>query len=101
MRAFSIKRLDEEESTIASPINQNEELMNTKKRVLVTHITMPFEHLERNMYAVSQRMNGMGNIFWKLSIDLTRVAKIEFCGITQQKDVNMTSIGKGILREAG
>jgi hypothetical protein len=43
----------------------------------------------------------MGNIFWKLSIDLiTRVAKIEFCGITQQKDVTMTSIGKGILREA-
>jgi hypothetical protein len=92
---------NEEESTIASPINQNEELMDTKKRALVTHITMPFEHLQRDMYAVSQRTNGMGNIFWKLSIDLvTRVAKIEFCGITQQKDVTMTSIGKGILREA-
>jgi hypothetical protein len=29
----------------------------------------------------------MGNVFWKLSIDLvTRVAKIEFCGITQKKN---------------
>jgi hypothetical protein len=53
------------------------------------------------MYAVSQRTNGTGTIFWKLSIDLvTRVAKIEFCGITQQKDVTMTSTGEGILREA-
>jgi hypothetical protein len=43
----------------------------------------------------------MGNIFWKLSIDLaTRVAKIELCGITQEKDVTMISTGKGILREA-
>ena len=67
----------------------------------VSHISMPFEHLRRDMYAVSQRTNGMGNIFWKLSIDLaTRVAKIEFCGITQQKDVTMTSNGKGVLREA-
>ena len=71
---------------------------DTKK--LVSSISMPFEHLRRDMYAVSQRTNGMGNIFWKLSIDLaTHVAKIEFCGITQQKDVTMTSTGKGILRE--
>jgi hypothetical protein len=43
----------------------------------------------------------MGNIFWKLPIDLvTRVAKIELCGITQQKDVTMINTGKGILREA-
>ena len=62
---------------------------------------MPFEHLRRDMYAVSQRTNGMGNVFWKLSIDLaTRAAKIEFCGITQEKDVTMISIGKGILKEA-
>ncbi len=72
---------------------------DTKK--LVSSISMPFEHLRRDMYAVSQRTNGMSNIFWKLSIDLaTHVAKIEFCGITQQKDVTMTSTGKGILREA-
>jgi hypothetical protein len=67
----------------------------------VSHITMPFEHLRRDLYAVSQRTKGMGNIFWKLWIDLdTRVAKIEFCGITQEKDVSMISTGKGILREA-
>ena len=90
-----------EESTIASPINQNEDLTDTKKKVLVSHITMPFEHLRRDLYAVSQRTNGMGNIFWKLSIDLaTRVAKIEFCGITQEKDITMISTGKGILKEA-
>src|SRR5215831_9811338 len=76
----STKAESKEESTIASPINQNEDLMDTKKKVLVTHIAMPFEHLQRDTYAISQRTNGMGNIFWKLSIDLvTRVAKIEFC----------------------
>ncbi|MFZ0514815.1 MAG: hypothetical protein WAM14_24650 [Candidatus Nitrosopolaris sp.] len=53
------------------------------------------------MEAVSQRANGMGNIFWKLSVDLgIRVAEIVFCGNTQQKDVSMTSTGKGLLREA-
>ena len=53
------------------------------------------------MYAVSQRTNGIGNVFWKLSIDLaTLVAKIEFSEITQQKDVTMISTRKGILREA-
>jgi len=62
---------------------------------------MPFEHLRRDMYAVSQRTNDTGNIFWKLSIDLvTRVAKIEFCGITQQKDAAMVSTGNGVLKEA-
>ena len=85
---------------VTSAIKQNEDLMDTKKKVLVSHITMPFEHLRRDMYAVSQRTNGMGNIFWKLSIDLaTRVAKIEFCGITQEKDITMISTGKGILTE--
>jgi hypothetical protein len=83
-----------------SAIKQNEGLMDTKKKVLISHITMTFEHLRRDMYTVSQRTNGMGNVFWKLSIDLaTRVAKIEFCGITEEKDVTMISTGKGILRE--
>jgi len=85
---------------ITSTIKQNEDLMDTKK-VLVSHINMSFEHLRRDMYAVSQRTNGMGDVFWKLSIDLaTRVAKIEFCGITQEKDITMISTGKGILKEA-
>jgi hypothetical protein len=67
----------------------------------VSHISMPFERLRRDMYAVAQRTNGMGNIFWKLSVNLrTRVVEIEFCGITQQKDVTMISTGKGILKEA-
>lgn len=67
----------------------------------VSHITMPFEHLQKDMYALSQKTNGMGNVFWNLSVDLaTRVAKIEFCGNTQQKDVTMTSTGKGKLTEA-
>jgi len=91
-----------EESTRMPPaMKQNEDLMDTKKKVLVSHITMPFEHLRRDLYAVSQRTNEMGNVCSKLSIELaTRVAKIEFCGITQEKDVTMISTGKGILREA-
>ena len=67
----------------------------------VSRISMPFERLRRDMYAVAQRTNGMANVFWKLSVDLTtRAVEIEFCGITQQKDVTMTSNGKGVLREA-
>jgi hypothetical protein len=85
----------------ASPINQNEDLIDTKKKVLVSSISMPLEALRRDIYAVLQRTKGTGNVFWKLSIGLaTQVAKIEFCGITQQKDVTMISTGKGILTEA-
>ncbi|MFZ0510998.1 MAG: hypothetical protein WAM14_05285 [Candidatus Nitrosopolaris sp.] len=86
---------------IASPIKQDEDFTDTKKQVLVSIISMPFEALRKDMYAVSQRTRGIGNVFLKVSVDLgTRVAEIEFCGITQQKDVTMTSTGKGILREA-
>ena len=85
----------------ASPINQNEDLIDSKKKVLVSSISIPVEALRRDIYAVFQRTKGTGNVFWKLSIDLaTQVAKIEFCGITQQKDVTMISTGKGILTEA-
>jgi hypothetical protein len=28
------------------------------------------------------------------------IIKIEFCGITEQKDLAMTSTGKGVLKEA-
>jgi hypothetical protein len=62
---------------------------------------MPFERLRRDMYGVAQRTNGMGDVFWKVSVNLTtHVVEIEFCGITQQKDVTMTSNGKGVLRKA-
>jgi hypothetical protein len=85
---------------IVSPIKQNEDLTDTK-RILVSHISMSFEKLRKDMNAVSQRTKGKGNVFWKLSVDLaTRMAKIEFCGITQEKDVTMTSTGKGELKEA-
>jgi hypothetical protein len=90
----STKQNDE----IESPTKQNEGLTDTEK-VLVSHISMSFEKLRKDMNAVSQRTKGTGNVFWKLSVDLaTRVAKIEFCGITQ--DATMTSIGKGELKEA-
>jgi hypothetical protein len=85
---------------IVPPIKQNEDLTDTK-RILVSHISMSFEKLLKDMNAVSQRRKGMGNIFWKLSVDLvTRVVKIEFCGIIKEKDVTMTSTGKGELKEA-
>ena len=35
---------------------------------------------------------GMGKIFFEVSVDLEKdLAEIEFCGITQQRDVTMTS----------
>jgi hypothetical protein len=43
----------------------------------------------------------VGEIFFKVSVDLeTDMAENEFCGNTQQKDVAMTSTGKGVLKEA-
>jgi hypothetical protein len=88
------------ESKEASPINQNEDLTDTKKKVLVSHIAMPFEALRRDMEAVYRITKGIGMIFFKVSINLEeQVADIEFCGITQQIDVTMTSTGKGKLKE--
>jgi hypothetical protein len=100
----------EEESTItpsfndelASPIEQNEDLTDANKKVLVSIISMPFEALRKDMEAVFRITKGIGKIFLKVSFDLERdMAEIEFCGITQHKDVTMTSKGKGrILKGA-
>ncbi len=88
------------ESKEASPINQNEDLTDTKKKVLVSHITMAFEALRRDMESVFRITKGIGKVFFKVSINLEeQVAEIEFCGITQQKGVTMTSTGKGKLKE--
>lgn len=88
------------ESNEASPINHNEDLTDPKKKVLVSHITMPFEALRRDMEAVFRITKGIGKIFFKVSINLEeQVAEIEFCGITQQKGVTMISNGKGKLKE--
>ena len=85
---------------ITSTIKQTEDLTDTKKGVLVSHISMPFENLRRDMSAVFQSTKGIGNVFFKVCIDLgTRVVEIDFCGITQHEP--MISTGKGILKEAG
>lgn len=74
---------------IASVTKQTEDLTDTKQEVLVSHIPMHFEDLRST--------KGIGKIFFKVWVDLeTLVVKIEFCGITQQKDVANTSTGKGI-----
>jgi hypothetical protein len=87
---------------ITSSIKQTEDLTDTNKEVLVSHISMPFEDLRKDMEAVFRITKGIGKIFFKVSVDLgIRVAEIEFCGITQQKGVTMVSTGKGrILKEA-
>ena len=95
---------DSKEDSIVTP-SLNGEIASTSKQSeatrYVSHIPVPFERLRKDMYAVAQRTNGMGNVFWELSVDLaTRLAKIEFCGITQHKDAAMISIGKGELKEA-
>ena len=85
---------------ITSVSRQKKDLTDTKKEVLVSHIPMPFENLRRDLAAVFQSTKGIGNVFFKVCIDLgTRVVEIDFCGITQH--ATMTSTGKGILKEAG
>ena len=73
-----------------------------KKEIFVSHIPMSFERLRKDMEAVFQITKGVGNVFFKVSVDLrTRVVKIEFCGNKQQKNVAMTSTGEGrILNQA-
>lgn len=88
------------ESNETSPINQNDDLTDTKKKVLVSHIIMSFEALRRDMEAVFRITKGIGKVFFKVSINLEeQMTEIEFCGITQQKGVTMTSTGKGKLKE--
>jgi hypothetical protein len=89
-------------AAIAFPIKQKTKVLaDTKKQVFVSHIPMPFVPLQRDMATVFKITQGAGNIFWKVWVDLeTSIIKIEFCGITEQKDVAMTSTGKGVLKEA-
>jgi hypothetical protein len=89
-------------TSIAFPIKQQTKVFtDTKKQVFVSHIPMPFVPLQRDMAAVFRITKGSGNIFWQVWVDLeTSMVKVEFCGITEQKDVAMTSTGKGVLKEA-
>ena len=83
------------------PMKQTKDLTDTKKEVFVSHIPMLFEALRKDMAIVFQTTKGIGNIFFKVSVDLGKhVTEIECCGITQHKDVAMTSVGKGELKEA-
>jgi hypothetical protein len=88
-----------EEPTIASPIKQNADL--TEKKVLVSIIAISFEALRKDMATVFQITKGVGKVFFKVSFDLARdTAEIEFCGITQQRGIDMASNGIGrILKE--
>src|SRR5215831_13996965 len=88
-----------EGTTKASPIKQTGDL--TEKKVLVSIIAISFEALRKDMAAVYRITNGIDKIFFKVSFDLARdTAEIEFCGITQQRGIDMTSNGIGrILKE--
>jgi hypothetical protein len=102
-RSGNVNETEKVESSNASVVDTDASQTSKQNEATryFSHISMPFERLRRDMYAVAQRTNGMGDVFWKLSINFTtRLAEIEFCGITQQKDVTMISTGKGILREA-
>jgi hypothetical protein len=98
----------EEESMLTHSLNnemtsvnkQNKDLTDRKKEMFLSHIPMSFVDLQKDMDAVSQITNEVGNIFFEVSVDLgTREVEIKFCGITQQKNATMTSTGKGVLQE--
>jgi hypothetical protein len=86
----------------AFAIKQDEDLMDTNQKVLVSIIPMPFEALQKDLTAVFRTNNGkVVNVFFKVSVDLGKhMAQIECCGITQQKDATMISIGKGEMKKA-
>jgi hypothetical protein len=90
-----------EELVAMHSLKRNEDMTDGKKEMFVSHVPMSFEGLRKDMDTASQITKGVGNIFFEVSVDLgTREVKIEFCGITQQKNATMTSTGKGILKEA-
>jgi hypothetical protein len=66
---------------IAPTSKQPEEVGTVrKKEVFVLHIPISFEHLQKDMAAVFQITKRVGNVLFKVSVDLgTRVVKIEFC----------------------
>ena len=82
-------------------VNKQNGGMTDMKEMFVSHVSMSLANLQKDIDAVSQTTKGEGNIFFEVLVDLgTHEVKIEFCGITQQKDVTMTSTGKGILKES-
>ena len=86
---------------IESSMKQNEDLIDSKKEMFISHIPMPFESLQKDMATVSQITKGVSNVFFKVSVNLRmHMIEIEFCGITKQKNRMMTSTGKGMLKEA-
>jgi hypothetical protein len=79
---------------------QNKDLTDRKKKMFLSHIPVSFIDLQKDMDAVSQITNEVGNIFFEVSVDLgASEVEIKFCGITQQKNATMTSTGKGVLQE--
>jgi len=89
--------LDDE---IESSIKQNEDLIDSKKEMFISHVPISFESLQKDMATVSQT-KGVSNVFFKVSVNLRmHVIEIEFCGITKQKKRMITSTGKGMLKEA-
>jgi len=84
---------------IIPPSKQKEARIDRKNEVFVSHVPMSFEQLRKDMDTVFQITKGVGNVFFKVSVNLeTREIKIEFCGNIPQKNVAMISTGKGILK---
>ena len=86
----------------ASVSRQKENLIDERKEVLISHIPMRFENLQKDMAAVFKITKGVGNVFFKIWVDLgTHVVRMKFCGITQENGIPMTSTGEGrMLKEA-
>jgi hypothetical protein len=84
-----------------APVNKQNEGMTDRKEMFVSHVSMSLADLQKDIDVVSQTTKGEGNIFFEVLVDLgTHEVKIQFCGITRQKDVTMTSTGKGILKKS-
>jgi hypothetical protein len=87
------------ESTVTPSLNnESQDLTDRKKEMFVSHVTMSFEDLQKDMDALSRITEEVKNIFLKVLVDLGRSqVEVEFCGITQH--TTMTSTGKGVLEE--
>lgn len=70
-----------------------------KKEVFDSHIPIPFEDLRKDMEAVFQITEGVGNVWFHVILDVcTAKVTLDFCGNKQQENGAMISTGHGPMR---
>jgi hypothetical protein len=75
---------------------------DAKRDVFDCYVAIPFEHLRKDLEAVYQKTNGIGNVWIYVNANLgTGSITLEFCGTMRQKNNAMISYGEGRMKRRG